>query len=105
MAWMRAIIRSLVVRQRDGRRWPASCSGGRVPEFRGEVFDEECGDEMCQDPCPGQTFVFGWQAIDAEQALQPLEGELDPPAQSVERAKLVGTGFGAIERGDEHQMA
>src|SRR5581483_5291268 len=83
----------------------AAGSGGRVPQLRGQVLDDEGGDQVGEDPASGQVWILGWEPIDVQQALQPLEGQLDAPSQPIEGAELLGAGALWVERGDQHQVA
>jgi hypothetical protein len=83
------------MRQSDGGL--ADGSGGRVPEHRAEVLDQEGGDQMREDPGSGQVLIVGGQAIQPQEALQSLEGQLDAPPEPVEFAQLLGADPVAID--------
>src|SRR5215204_4935844 len=58
--------------------------GGKVQRLVGVVFDEQCGDDVSQQPGSDEFGVLGLQPIDIEQAFEALEGDLDLPSQGIE---------------------
>src|SRR5882672_10790754 len=92
--WMRQIERARV-----GLVW--SGTGGRVQDLPGNVLDEEVGEELGVDPRSGEVGVLGRQLVEAEQALEAFEGELDLPAPAVEGENVGGGKAVGVERGDE----
>ena len=95
----------LNIRHREGgRSTDSEAPGGKSEVGLAEFVDDECGQELAYEICPGQVRVVGSQAVEFADALEPLEGELDLPAQSVELEDFVGADLGA-ERGDDEDVA
>lgn len=57
-ACLSALNSTLVTRHTDGEE-EAGRSGGRVPENRAEIFDEQSGDQVSKDPGFGELLVLG----------------------------------------------
>ena len=84
----------------------AECRGGRVQRLGGVVFDEQRDDDVGQEPSAYEIGILGLQAIDMQQALEALEGDLDLPSQAIEledlcRGLLERGGDDGVVRGDE----
>src|SRR5216684_1592518 len=101
--------RRILNRRQQWRGWSgggAERRGGRVQRFGGVVFDEQSGDDVGKQPGSDEIGILGLQPIDMEQALEPLEGNLDLPAQGVELedlpSRLVERGrHNGVLRGDQ----
>src|SRR5262245_20752518 len=87
------------------RRGAAAGRGGRVEDLPRDLLESQGSDELGVNPGARQLRVLGRQPIEMQQALQALEDEFDPPAQSIE-GKHVGPRE-AIEgkRSDEQHEA
>src|SRR6266436_326054 len=84
----RAILRR---RQRDGLASVVVWStGGRVRDLPGNLFGDDGDDQPRIDPCPCELRLFGRQLIEARQALESFEGELDLPAKTIESEDVGG---------------
>src|SRR6185369_15786022 len=68
----------------------AERTGGSVQRLGGVVFDEQGGNKMGEQAGSHEIGILGLQPIDVQQALDPLEGDLDLPAQPVEVEDLLG---------------
>src|SRR5260370_18552355 len=92
-------------RQRDGLADIVVWSrGGRVRDLPGNLFGDDSDDQPCVDPCSCEFRLFGWQNVEAGQALEPFEGQLNLPAKAIEgedvgRRKDVGR-----QRGQEKNV-
>src|SRR5271163_1436582 len=76
-------------RQRDGLEAGVAWSrGGRVRDLPGHLFGDDCDDQPCVDPCARKLRVLGRQRVEAGQALEPFEGQLDLPAEAIEREDI-----------------
>ena len=53
---------------------------GRVLEFVHERLEQQNSQKMSQNMRSGGTFVDSWWSLQADQALEPLEGEFNPPS-------------------------
>src|SRR3712207_8177912 len=54
--------------------------GGKVEEAPGCVLDQQRHDEVRKQPTAGEGLALGRQPVQAKQAFEPLEGELNLPA-------------------------
>ena len=63
---------------------------GRVLEFVDERLEQENRQKMSQNVWPGGAFIGPWWPLQANQALQALEAELDPPSQAIEGKNFCG---------------
>src|SRR5208337_1230263 len=73
-------------RQVSGRvRRPGASSrpSGESPRVRRRAARERDDQEMGQDVRSGGAFVSAWRSLEADQALQALEAELDPPSEAI----------------------
>ena len=69
-------------RQRDGLAGGVVGSrGGRVRDLPGNLFGDDGDDQPYVDPCSCEFGLLGWQHVEAGQALEPFEGQLDLPAR------------------------
>src|SRR3979411_2106339 len=72
-------------RQRDGLAGVVVWSrGGRVRDLPGNLFGDDSDDQPCVDPCSCQLRFFSRQHVEAGQALEPFEGQLNLPAKAIE---------------------
>src|SRR5215470_8142051 len=90
-------------RQSERQRF-LCCSGGRVENFDGEVLGDQGGDEIGGYPGSGEFWVLGRQPTQFGEALEPLYGEFDLPAQAIEIGDLGGVEDVGRDRRDEDQM-
>src|SRR6202163_815548 len=58
--------------------------GGRVRDLPGNLFGDDGDDQPCVDPCSCEFRLFGRQHVEAGQALEPFEGQLNLPAKAIE---------------------
>ena len=86
-------------RQRDGLAGVALSRGERVRDLPGNLFGDDSDDQPCVDPCTRKLRVLGGQRVEAGQALEPLERELDLPAEAIE-SEDVGRREGEAHRGE-----
>src|SRR5437868_12673029 len=56
---------------------------------------------MSQNMRSGGAFVGTGRSLQADQALQPLEGEFNPPSQTIEGENVSGCEVFRLERGDQ----
>ena len=66
---------------------------GEAPGEKGDcgfaqLIEDERGEQFSVQIGLGELWLVGAQAIEFEDALEPLEGELDLPAQAVELERL-----------------
>src|SRR5215218_7420458 len=94
MASRRILKRRQQWRGRSGGA--AESRGGKIQRLGGVVFDEQRGNDVGQYPGPYEIGIPGFQPVDVQQALEPLEGDLDLPSQGIEVEDLVGR---LVERG------
>src|SRR5216683_2240791 len=72
-------------RQRDGLAGVVVWSrGGRVRDLPGNLFGDDSDDQPCVDPCSCELRLFGRQHVEAGQALEPFERQLNLPAKAIE---------------------
>src|ERR1700722_16955222 len=72
-------------RQRDGLAGGvAESRGGGARDLPGNLFGEDGADQPCIDPCSCEFGLFGWQRVEAGQALESFEGQLNLPAKAIE---------------------
>src|SRR5437870_1639842 len=72
-------------RQRDGlTAGVVGSRGGRFRDLPGNLFGDDGDDQPCVDPCSCELRLLGRQLIEAGQALEPFEGQLDLPAKAIE---------------------
>ena len=73
-------------RQRDGLgAWGvAESRGGRFRDLPGNLFGDDGEDQPCVDPCSCEIRILGRQHVEAGQALEPFEGQLNLPAKAIE---------------------
>src|SRR5687767_7365958 len=72
-------------RQREGLGGGVAWSrGGRVRDLPGNLFGNDGDDQPCVDPCPREFGLLGRQCVEAGQALEPFEGQLNLPAEAIE---------------------
>src|ERR1700744_5963216 len=79
MASRRILKRRQQWRGRSGGA--AESRGGKIQHLGGVVFDQERGNDVGQDPGPDEIGIPGFEPVDVQQALEPLEGDLDLPSQ------------------------
>src|SRR5258705_6073517 len=72
-------------RQRDGVAGGVVWSrGGRVRDLPGNLFGDDGDDQPCVDPRSRELMLLGRQHVEAGQALEPFERQLDLPAKAIE---------------------
>src|SRR5216110_2346823 len=72
-------------RQRDGLAGGVAWSrGGRVRDLPGNLFGDDGDDQPCVDPCSCELRLLGRKLVEASQALEPFEGQLNLPAKAIE---------------------
>src|SRR5271165_2867901 len=75
----------LMRRQRDGLAGGvAESRGGRVRDLPGNLFGDDGDYQPCVDPCSCELGLLGRQPVEAGQALEPFEGQLNLPAKAIE---------------------
>src|SRR4249920_2198359 len=81
MAMKMASRRILKSRQqwRGSSGGAAERRGGKIQRLGGVVFDEQHSNDVSQYPGPYEIGILGFQPVDVQQALEPLEGDLDLP--------------------------
>ena len=84
-----------------GGRAPGPAKRAAVPVH--QPVDQQGQDQLGQDAGARQLRVLGRQLGEPELALQPLEGELDLPAQAVEGHDPLDRPGRGLERGQQHQ--
>ena len=57
---------------------------GRVLEFVDQRLEQQNDQQMSEDMGSGGPLVGSWRPLQADQALQPLEAEFNPPSQPVQ---------------------
>src|ERR1700726_4111403 len=73
-------------RQRDGLAGGVVESrGGRVRDLPGNLFGDDSDDQPCIDPCLCKLRLLGRQHVEAGQALEPFERQLNLPAKAIKR--------------------
>ena len=76
---------SFMRRHRDGLAGGfAGSRGGRVRDLPGNLFGDDGDDQPCVDPRSRQLRLLGRQHVEAGQALEPFERQLDLPAKAIE---------------------
>lgn len=63
---------------------------GRVLEFVHKRLEQQNSQKMSQNMRSGGTFVDSWWSLQADQTLEPLEGEFNPPSQAIEGENIRG---------------
>ena len=58
--------------------------GGRVRDLPGNLFGDDGDDQPCVDPCSCELRLFGRQRVEAGQAFESFEGQLNLPAKAIE---------------------
>src|ERR1700694_2316437 len=92
-------------RQRDGLAGGVVESrGGRVRDLPGNLFGDNGDDKPCVDPCPRQLRLLGRQHVEAGQALEPFEGQLNLPAKAIEGEDVGRREGGGRQRGKEKNV-
>ena len=72
-------------RQRDGLAGgDAGSPGGRVRDLPGNLFGDDGDDQPRVDPCSRQFRLLGRQHVEAGQALESFERQLNLPAKAIE---------------------
>src|SRR5512138_3744348 len=99
---MQMASRSILKRRQQWRGLSGGeveCRGGRVQRLVGVVFDKQGCDDVGKQPSSYEIGILGLEPIDVQQALEPLEGDLDLPSQGVEVEDLASR---RVERGGDN---
>src|SRR5580693_4262230 len=92
-------------RQRDGLAGGvAESRGGRVRDLPGNLFGDDGDDQPCVDPCSCELRLLGRQHVEAGQALEPFEGQLNLPAKAIEREDVGRRESVSRQRGQEKNV-
>src|SRR5882672_11111390 len=92
-------------RQRDGVAGGSVWSrGGRVRDLPGNLFSDDGDDQPCVDPRSREFRLLGRQHVEAGQALEPLERQLDLPAKAIEREDVGWREGGGRQRRKEQNV-
>src|SRR5258705_12439881 len=98
----RAIFMS---RQRDGLAGSVVRSRGeRVRDLPGNLLCDDGDDQLCVNPCSREFRLLGGQRIEPGQALEPLERQLDLPAEAIEAEDVGRQEGGERQRGEEKNV-
>jgi hypothetical protein len=73
----------------------------RAPRPVGQTLGQQRQDQLRQQAGPRQPGLLGLQVVEPDLALQPLERQLDLPAQAVERHDPLGRVRRGVERGQQ----
>jgi hypothetical protein len=103
IAAIRAAASMVTARQRDAGGLAAG-SGENGAHFVLGAINKHCEQQVGVKPRSGEPFVFGGQAVDMHDRLQPLECEFDLPAQSIQRADAIDRKYGRRERGEKDEV-
>src|ERR1700692_3841941 len=97
-------------RQRDGLAGGVVASGvvesrgGRVRDLPGNLFSDYGDDQPCVDPRSRKLRVLGRQLVEAGQALEPFERQLDLPAKAIEGEDVGRREDGGRQRGQQKNV-
>ena len=91
-----AEMRARWMRQMEGgRSLDDESPGGKRNEGLSQVVKEKRSEDFGVDEGGGEGGVFGWKAIEVEEALEAFEDEFDLPSKSVDFKNIFGReGFG-----------
>lgn len=102
MAERSASIQSCCNRQwLTGRGEERVAPGGKSRQALAEVVDEDGGKEFAVEVALGKSWVSGSELVEVEQGLEPLECDLDLPAQAIELECIDGRQEVALKVGDD----
>src|SRR5260370_23028047 len=92
-------------RQRDGLADVVVWSrGGRVRDLPGNLFGNDSDDQPCVDPCSCELRLFGRQHVEAGQAFEPFERQLNLPAKAIEGEDVGRRADVGRQRGKEKKV-
>src|SRR5882757_1793620 len=92
-------------RQREGLAGGAVWSrGGRVRDLPGNLFGDDGDDQPCVDPCSREFGLLGRQRVEAGQAFEPFEGQLNLPAKAIKGEDVGRREDGSRQRGKEKNV-
>src|SRR5882724_7109427 len=102
----RMVARAIFMRrQRDGLAAGVAWSrGGRVRDLPGNLFGDDGDDQPCVDPCSREFRLLGRQHVEAGQALEPFERQLNLPAKAIEGEDVGRREGGGRQRGKEKNV-
>src|SRR5260370_4156839 len=97
-------------RQRDGLAGVVVESGvvwsrgGRGRDLPGNLFSDDGDDQPCVDPCSRELRLLGRQHVEAGQALEPFERQLNLPAKAIEGEDVGRREGGGRQRGKKKNV-
>src|ERR1700742_1407816 len=93
-------------RQRDGLAAGvvAVSRGGRVRDLPGNLFSDDGNDQPCVYPCARELRILGRQHVEASQAFESLERQLDLPTKAIEGEDVGRRENGRRQRGQEENV-
>src|SRR5258707_12453043 len=102
----RIVARAIFMRrQRDGLGTGVAVSrGGRVRDLPGNLFSDDGDDQPCVDPRSRQLWLLGRQHVEAGQALEPFERQLNLPAKAIEGEDVGRREGGGRQRGKKKNV-
>ena len=93
------------LRPGQAARGKLSAQRERVLESVDERLEQKDDQEMGQDVRSGGAFVSAWRSLEADQALQALEAELDPPSEAIKSENVGGReGLGGKRGHHDHPV-